>query len=834
MRKNKTTLVKGALLFAAGIASSVCASGQVVHYTQELLPAADAYVNSNTSGDGRNTNYGSSTELRFRYSQTSAGSIYNLISYLKFDLRSLALPHNAVIDSVSLTGTVFYSQSGSGHKWHLLPVTDNGWKEDSITWNNKPTPGADTISVVDKPSGTISSSSPYTAVWRGIKNTFTTAMASDSILSLALYTRLNTAANTSIYSREWSNAAQRPGLKIHYSVDTAQLVESKRRNLNVVYFLPTDVDTVPYFRQRLNGIMLKAQQFYRQWMSYYGYSNTTFGLNKDVSGMLKIVVINGLYPKANYPYDGGGSAMIPEINAYFAANPTEKTSTHTLVIMPATGSNPFYGLGNGWCFALDNPNIDTSYTGTSNYIGGLVHELGHGLNLPHDKEKVSEKSNPSLGTNLMGSGNTTYMKSATFMTQASCAILNNCEVFREDSITGLYNGGTASFSSFNSAYNSGNIVLSGKYTSNRTVNAIIAYNDQNDDGANYDQVAWVVNLVGSDSFNIEMPVAEFWKKYSTYTLRMRFLFTNGSSRDITYPYRFESNVPVININFNSADSATRPEGLYPVADTYIRNGSYGNTNYGGDSTLTIKPDPNSGYKREVFLKFRLSQFTGDISAVNALRLALKVKSANSSASNTLLAVRWTTKADWENTGTNSLTWNKWIADSSHIDSLTANYFFGGNWISWNINNDSLINRIQAGDSVVVFHITSSTTSSSVSTSDLSFYANESADTLDRPSLLLITGSSSEALAGNQEKATTAAQMREKQSVKVFPNPASGFVQVTPPLSGNAILFNATGNVVKRVRLIANINNRIELSGLPSGTYYLSMEGMDVIKIAVVK
>ncbi|MCK7557254.1 DNRLRE domain-containing protein [Chitinophaga sedimenti] len=560
-------------------------------------------------------------------------------------------------------------------------------------------------------------------------------------------------------------------------------------------------------------------------MNYWGYTGETFGLNKEPNGMVKLTIINGLYDKTHYPYDGGGSLIIPEINAYYAAHPEEKTSSHYLVILPETGYNPFYGLGR-YCFALDNINIDTNYTGTSNYIGGLVHELGHGLNLPHDKEKVSEKANPAMGTALMGSGNTTYMDSPTFLTAVECATLHVSETFRsEDTITDLYGGGTASFTSFHSAYSGGNIVLSGRYSATKSVSSILAYNDQDDDGANYDQVGWVTNLAGTDSFYVSMPVAEFWKKYSTYTLRLRFLFTNGSSKDITFPYYFANNLPVIDINFQPM---TRPAGLTPVADTYIRNGSYAATNYGTDSSMTVKPDPANGFAREMFLKFRLSQYGGTLANVTSVKLAVKVNSVNSGAGGTKLYARWLKKNDWENSGT-PLTWNGYIADSSHVDSLYANYYYGGGWMVFDLSRDRLLSRIQAGDSAITIHISGIYTGSGAGTSDLSFASSE-ASAGNRPSLILTEGSSLlSAPVAMAPRVTPAAK------TTIYPNPARSVTYVRSAETGKAVLFDGNGKPVLQVMLDKNGNNEINVRHLPAGIYYLKMEkgSQPVFKISVV-
>ncbi|WP_295128154.1 DNRLRE domain-containing protein [uncultured Chitinophaga sp.] len=826
MQKTQLALRKlmlTALLLAAG---TYCI-GQT--YSKTITVSGDSYVNSNTADSGRYTNYGTSTQLRFRYSQSSSSSVYNLITYLRFNLNDLNLPYNALVDSVSLGASVYYSQSGSGHVWHALRVTDTTWTETGINWNNKPALGSDTLGTVPKPAGTISEAAPYRATWRGILPAYSAAKALGNKFSLAIYTRLNSSANTSAYSREHGVDSLRPKLTVYYHLDsvvtpTLPQAESRKHNLNLIYFLPTDVDTVVNYRQRLNGIMLAAQNFYRKWMNHWGYTGETFGLNKESNGMVKLTIINGLYDKTHYPYEGGGSLIIPEINAYYAAHPEEKTSSHYLVLLPEMGYNPFYGLGR-YCFALDNPNIDTNYVGSSNYIGGLVHELGHGLNLPHDKEKVSEKANPAMGTALMGSGNTTYMETPTFLTAVECATLHVSETFRsEDTIADLYGGGTSTFTSFHSSYSGGNIILSGRYTATKNVSSILAYNDNNDDGANYDQVGWVTNLVGSDSFFVSMPVAELWKKYGTYTLRMRFLFTNGSSRDITYPYSFVNNLPVIDIDFQPM---SRPAGITPVADTYIRNGSYVTTNYGNDSSMTVKPDPASGFTREMFLKFRLSDYGGTLANVNSVKLAVKVTGVNSGAGGTKLYARWLNKTNWDNSS-HPLTWNSYIADSSHVDSLYSNYYYGGGWMIWDLSRDTLLSSIQRGDTAITIHISGVYSGSGAGTSDLSFASSE-ASAGNRPSLMLTEGSS--LLSG-----PLAVVRKAPLAATIYPNPSSSVVYVRSGIAGKAILYNSSGTPVLQVMLDKNGNNEVDVKHLPAGIYYLKMEkgGGTALTISVVK
>lgn len=88
------------------------------------------------------------------------------------------------------------------------------------------------------------------------------------------------------------------------------------------------------------------------------------------------------------------------------------------------GGVPFYGMGR-YCFALDYPAFDIKHLGQptkegrllTKWYGGLAHELGHGLNLPHNHQTTSDGK--KYGTALMGAGNYTFGTSPTFLTPAA-------------------------------------------------------------------------------------------------------------------------------------------------------------------------------------------------------------------------------------------------------------------------------------------------------------------------------------------------------------------------------------------------------------------------------
>jgi len=95
----------------------------------------------------------------------------------------------------------------------------------------------------------------------------------------------------------------------------------------------------------------------------------------------------------------------------------------------------------------------------------------------------------------------------------------------------------------------------------------------------------------------------------------------------------------------------QPTTLFPVADCYVRDGSYADTNYGLADTLATKSDAGTGYNRWTYLKFDLSSITGSINGA-----VFRVYGAISNTRNTNLTVVIYPVADtaWSETG---ITWN---------------------------------------------------------------------------------------------------------------------------------------------------------------------------------
>ena len=320
------------------------------------------------------------------------------------------------------------------------------------------------------------------------------------------------------------------------------------QQLNVVYFLGSDTEPVPDYERRLSELLLYLQQFYGREMQRHGYGARSFGLDIKSPGRVNIIEYKAKNPAAHYPYEnGGGWKAAQELEEFFKANPDRKKSQHTLVIMPTwndekngpdnPGGVPFYGMGRK-CFALDYPAFDIKHLGQktregqllTKWYGGLAHELGHGLNLPHNHQTASDGK--KYGTALMGAGNYTFGTSPTFLTPASCALLDACEVFSVTPAQKFYEGRPeVEIKDTAISFKGDQILISGSYKSPQTVKALNVYVQDPPYAVNqdYDAVSFSQRLgKKSGKFSMKIDKKELdGLTNNEFRISLMFILANG-------------------------------------------------------------------------------------------------------------------------------------------------------------------------------------------------------------------------------------------------------------------------------------------------------------------
>lgn len=291
------------------------------------------------------------------------------------------------------------------------------------------------------------------------------------------------------------------------------------RKLHLICWRPNDREYPADNAERLTRIMEHIQNFYADEMERMGLGRRSIQLDYDEVGKMVIHHVVGSAPFADYKKPEGQRVKAdcwPVLKAA-GLDPDRET-----VVIFTNLSNwdpekntffhksPYYASGNhrgGIAWQLASPELDTKNLklkepmiqdgeygeislGKHNsiFIGGIAHELGHGLGLPHCRERDDEKA--AYGTALMGSGNRTYGDelrgegTGSFLTLAHGLRLASHPQF-SGSVKGMNLPAKATFSEMRVTPVKQHFVVTGKVTSPIPVYALIAYLDPNG-GSDYD------------------------------------------------------------------------------------------------------------------------------------------------------------------------------------------------------------------------------------------------------------------------------------------------------------------------------------------------------------
>ena len=286
--------------------------------------------------------------------------------------------------------------------------------------------------------------------------------------------------------------------------------------LNVVYLIPTDLQPHKDYERRLGEILLHMGAFYNSELKRNG-SPACLRLPIDpATGLVKITIVPGSKPASAYPYQNGWRQAIPDIDTFYAKHPEQKRSERTLVIMPQQHNTgfPFYGLGERYCFAIDYADFDWKRCGEKSaagreftkWYGGMAHELGHGLGLPHNHATISQEK--LFGEALMAAGNYTLGQKPTFLTPGSCALLESCPVCRVFDPKPLKKVNRINLTK---DVNGREVRIRGRLPQGCTVRRIVAAYDKDDFGSvndNYDAESFVIPFDMDGNFDFVFPLAE--------------------------------------------------------------------------------------------------------------------------------------------------------------------------------------------------------------------------------------------------------------------------------------------------------------------------------------
>ncbi len=308
------------------------------------------------------------------------------------------------------------------------------------------------------------------------------------------------------------------------------------RRLRIVCWRTREREFPADYPVRLQRILEHIRDFYAREMARHGLGPLTFPLDTDAAGKLVIheAVGSGTYDDYT-KQEGGGPIREDCARVLRAAGLDPDRETFVIftnlakwdpVALTFSHKSPYMGTGSsrgGLAWQLDHPGLDTLNLplkepliqdgeygrislGKHNsiFIGGIAHELGHALGLPHARETEEEKA--AFGTALMGSGNRTYGDElrgegkGSFLTLAHALRLASHPLFC-GSVKELERPVEAQFSELAIRERPRAFDLTGAVSAEVPVYAVVAYLDP-DGNDDYDARTSVARLAADGRFSI--------------------------------------------------------------------------------------------------------------------------------------------------------------------------------------------------------------------------------------------------------------------------------------------------------------------------------------------
>lgn len=335
------------------------------------------------------------------------------------------------------------------------------------------------------------------------------------------------------------------------------------RVMRIVYWSPADREPQPEFRARLTRVMQDIQQFYRREMESWGFPGRSIQLELADDGLLKIYEVQGTLKSedcSEADRNDGQEIRRDSLRALRDAGVNGDQETMVIfcnladwdpVKRTMSHHSPYYASGNnqgGTAWQVDSPLLDSASLSVEDqqlvdrqygkislgkynsiFVGGVCHELGHALGLPHCKEAGVDRT--ARGTSLMGGGNRTYgdeLRGAgrgSFLTLPDALKLAGHPQF-SGSIKQIDTKASATFSELRLSPNADGLQVSGQVKANLPVHAVLAYADP-EGGADYDSEIAAAVPQADGRFSVQLPRPQ--KKGVRAALHFVAVCVNGSA-----------------------------------------------------------------------------------------------------------------------------------------------------------------------------------------------------------------------------------------------------------------------------------------------------------------
>jgi hypothetical protein len=336
-----------------------------------------------------------------------------------------------------------------------------------------------------------------------------------------------------------------------------ELPEPGERFLHLICWTPSDREFPADYQARLTRIMEHIQAFYASEMERYGMPDRTIRLRYK-GKQVRLHTVRGKHPTDHYAMESGSEIRTECLPVLKAAGIDAEQETIFILCNLATWdpeklqfthNSPYYAGGSfrsGTAWQLDSPELDTlnlkqklpmiddgQYGNislgkhNSIFIGGMAHELGHALGLPHGTARPDESVK---GEALMGSGNRTYGDElrqegkGSFLTLAHALRLASHPQF-SGSVKGMNTQPRAEIRELDIEAKGNSIHVSGVVDADPPVYAVVAYFDP-EGGSDYDATTATAVPTAAGKFQLS---SDALKRGNRGELRLFPLHVNGSA-----------------------------------------------------------------------------------------------------------------------------------------------------------------------------------------------------------------------------------------------------------------------------------------------------------------
>lgn len=338
----------------------------------------------------------------------------------------------------------------------------------------------------------------------------------------------------------------------------------------VVYFTPKDRQPAAEHVARIRRITEETASFYERELDRHGFANRTMNVRRDDQGQVMVVDVVGANNDRDYGKPDGRKIrgeVIPVLRGQ-GINPDASVillfcnlMDYDPVASKISHHSPYYGGGShlsGTAWQCDSPILDplrltdatplldgeygkiTIGRHNSIFIGGVIHELGHALSLPHCRQRKDESR---LGTALMGSGNRTYGEQlrgeglGTFLTQAHALRLAAHPVFNRRVSAQIFDRPKVSWDELVIDVEDDQTVrIIGRVRADIPIHGLVAYFDPAG-GGDYDATTATAVPDAQGRF---MMRSEPLKRNSAAALRLVACHTNGATSDRSFAFNVDA------------------------------------------------------------------------------------------------------------------------------------------------------------------------------------------------------------------------------------------------------------------------------------------------------